>query len=93
MINTNRHQRRRENTLRRQGYTDEEIFNAPDRQGGDPLFDARGTRKYCGNISEMTLWRWGQKFDFPAADVVIGRRRFWRRSSLDAWIEARQRAA
>ena len=55
MINTNRHQRRRENTLRRQGYTDEEIFNAPDRQGGDPLFDARGTRKYGGNISEMTF--------------------------------------
>jgi predicted DNA-binding transcriptional regulator AlpA len=54
---------------------------------GDPLFDARGTRKYCGDISEMTLWRWSAQHDFPSPDVIIGRRRFWRRSTIDDWID------
>ena len=73
--------------------TEDEIQKAPDHQAGDPLLDARGTRRYVGNISEMTLWRWSQEFDFPAPDVVIGRRRFWRRSTLDNWIESRRQAA
>jgi hypothetical protein len=89
----NRHERRRQERLRRQGYTDNEIREQTDRPDGDPLLDARGTRKYCGQISEMTLWRWSHEFGFPLPDVVIARRRFWRRSSLDDWIESRRRAA
>jgi hypothetical protein len=92
----NRRERRREETLRRRGYTEDEIRHAPDRQGGDPLLDSRGACAYAGNISIMTLWRWSQEEGFPAPDIWIARRKFWRRSTLDAWfdkMQMQQRAA
>ena len=98
MIATNRHERRREETvsrrqktLRRRGATDEEIFqfHRPEK-GGDPLLSSRGAREYCGDISEMTLWRWTREHNFPLPDVKLNRRRFWRRSSLDAWLDIMQ---
>jgi hypothetical protein len=87
MRDSNRHERRRGTKLRRQGYTDDEIREIPDRQGGDPLLDANAARAYVGNISAMTLWRWTQVFDFPAPDLTIARRKFWRRSTLETWLD------
>jgi len=88
MLNQNRHSRRRVESLRAQGFADDEIAEAPDR-AGDPLFDARKTQDYCGGISPMTLWRWTRKLGFPQPDIIIQRRKFWRKSTLDTWIEAR----
>jgi predicted DNA-binding transcriptional regulator AlpA len=90
MIATNRHGRRREEALRQRSYTEEQIRELPDTMGGDPLLDARGTRQYCGDISEMTMWRWARDYAFPGPDIVIARRRFWRRSTLDAWLRTMQ---
>jgi predicted DNA-binding transcriptional regulator AlpA len=98
MIAANRHQRRREEalsrrqeTLQRQGptYKESSPFHLSDK-GGDPLLSSRGTREYCGDISEMTLWRWTRDHSFPPPDTTINRRRFWRRSSLDAWLNMMQ---
>jgi predicted DNA-binding transcriptional regulator AlpA len=85
----NRHARRRDETLRRRGFDDDEIAEAPDREaGGDPLFDARRTQEYVGGISAMTLWRWAAEHAFPKPDAILSRRRFWKRSTLDKWIAA-----
>ena len=43
---------------------------------GDPLLSAKVVRQYCGNISEMTLWRWIREIAFPLPDVVLLRKRF-----------------
>jgi len=59
---------------------------------GDPLLDARGRRRYLGNISEMTAWRWERDYALPPPDLVVARRRFWRLSTLDAWIATRRAA-
>jgi predicted DNA-binding transcriptional regulator AlpA len=91
MIDTNRHERRRLNKLRTSGYSNEEMLLASDRQAGDRLMDARGTREYIGNISEMTLWRWRQALGFPAPDLIIGRRNFWRLSSIEYWLVSHKR--
>jgi predicted DNA-binding transcriptional regulator AlpA len=87
---SNRHQRRRTEVLRQRGSTEEQIAEAPDRAETperDPLLDAHATKEHLGNISEMTFWRWGRDLGFPEPDFVIGRRRFWRLSSIEAWLE------
>jgi predicted DNA-binding transcriptional regulator AlpA len=98
VIATNHRERRPKEILRRrpkklygQGAIDEEIlqFQLPE-IGGAPLLSSRGTREYCGDISEMTLWRWTRDQSFPRPDMTLNRRRFWRRSSLDAWFDAMQ---
>ena len=69
MVEPNRHKRRRVLALRRQDHTDEEIDRLLDAVGGDPVLDARRTRQYVGDISDMTLWRWQEdpELAFPAA--------------------------
>jgi predicted DNA-binding transcriptional regulator AlpA len=52
----------------------------------DDLLTSAGLRAICGGISDMTLWRWTHQRDFPKPDVVINRRKFWRRSTVQAWI-------
>jgi hypothetical protein len=92
---------------RRQGYTDEDIRELPDRRAGnpapqhaeretrltgDPLLDGRGTREYLGRISEMTHWRWRRDLNFPDPDVMISRRNFRRLSTIERWLEAQSAA-
>jgi predicted DNA-binding transcriptional regulator AlpA len=74
--------------LRDQGLTAEEIAEAVD-HSGDPLLESNAVRAYCGGISTMTLWRWSAEHGFPQPDLILSRRRFWKRSTLDAWITAR----
>ena len=50
---------------------------------------AAAVRALCGDISDMTLWRWIDKRDFPKP-TYIARRRFWRESDVLAWLEARE---
>ena len=52
----------------------------------DPLFTSNKTREYLGDISEMTLWRWQREIEFPMHDFVFGKRRFWRKSTIDSWL-------
>jgi predicted DNA-binding transcriptional regulator AlpA len=80
----NRHERRRAAKFER---VDE---RETDSQGGDPALDGTACRAYVGNICEMTRWRWEREREFPPPDIVIGRRNFWRRSTLDAWLDKMQ---
>jgi predicted DNA-binding transcriptional regulator AlpA len=40
----------------------------------------------------MTLWRWMETLGFPQADYVIGKRRFWRLSTIEKWLETQETA-
>lgn len=53
---------------------------------------AAAVRALCGDISDMTLWRWIEKRDFPKP-TYIARRRFWREADVIAWLESREVAA
>ncbi|WP_422001181.1 helix-turn-helix transcriptional regulator [Roseovarius mucosus] len=48
-------------------------------------------RQMCGDISDMTLWRWleNPELNFPRP-IYIGRRRYWREADIVAWLEARE---
>lgn len=48
---------------------------------------AAAVRALCGDISDMTLWRWIDKRDFPKP-TYIARRRFWREADVIAWLDA-----
>jgi hypothetical protein len=93
MLSENRHGRRRAGVLGAPGLTQEEVARTPEttKQStpaeGDPLLSSSDRRAYLGHISEMTAWRWEQLFGLPGPDLVIGRRRFWRRSTLDTWVD------
>ena len=55
---------------------------------GDPLLDSRGVCAQIGGVSLMTLWRLIKFRGFPGPDIQLGqRRRFWRLSTVDRWIE------
>jgi len=52
------------------------------------LIGAAPLRELLGDISDMTLWRWLGRSDlnFPQP-IVISRRRYWRKSDIDGWLE------
>ena len=54
----------------------------------DDLLTTPGVRAALGSISEMTVWRWTRERDFPLPDLIVARRKFWRRSTVQAWIAA-----
>jgi predicted DNA-binding transcriptional regulator AlpA len=47
---------------------------------------AAQVRALCGDISDMTLWRWIAQRGFPAP-TYIARRRYWREAEIIAWLE------
>jgi predicted DNA-binding transcriptional regulator AlpA len=55
------------------------------------LITASEQRRICGNISEMTTWRWLNRpeLNFPKP-VKIGKRNYWDASELEAWINSRK---
>jgi hypothetical protein len=53
----------------------------------DPLYNSTLMRRHVGDISAMTEWRWTRQLAFPKPDVIIARRKFWRRSTLDRWLD------
>ncbi len=56
------------------------------------LLNSAGVRTMCGDISDMTLFRWTRDLGFPGPDLVISRRKLWRRSTVEKWLRAQERA-
>ncbi|PRX37917.1 transcriptional regulator, AlpA family [Meinhardsimonia xiamenensis] len=58
------------------------------------LLPASAVRDICGNISDMTLWRWlaDPDLDFPKP-VYISRRRYWREADIIEWLDSREVSA
>ncbi len=55
----------------------------------DSLETAAQFRAALGGVSEMTIWRWRQKFpDFPTVIVICGRN-YYRPSDREAFVAAR----
>lgn len=57
----------------------------------DTMLTSRQVREKCGNVSDMSLWRWTRHAGFPEP-VRLNRRRYWRAGEVDAWWEARAAA-
>lgn len=51
---------------------------------------ARKVRERVGQISDMTLYRWGrdEALKFPQP-TIIHRRRYWSEDEIDAWLKTR----
>jgi predicted DNA-binding transcriptional regulator AlpA len=102
MLTVNHHGRRRVEALQRRGFTEAEVGAAPGhRQSSgpslsvkrretaaelDPLLSAKQVCEFLGRISQMTLWRYRRNLEFPPPDYLLSRRRFWRASSVEAWL-------
>lgn len=59
------------------------------------LLAATAVRDALGGISDMSLWRWlhNPEMQFPKP-IYIGRRRYWRETEINAWLDAQcERAA
>ena len=50
---------------------------------------AAAVRALCGDVSDMTIWRWlnDPAMDFPKP-VYIGNRRYWREAEIIEWLDA-----
>jgi predicted DNA-binding transcriptional regulator AlpA len=53
----------------------------------DPLLTTKAVRRDLGAVSDMCLWRWSRNRGFPPPDLVLGNRKYWRRSSIESWIK------
>lgn len=58
------------------------------------LLPAAAVRQLLGGVSGMTIARWQRdpKIRFPQPDFRIARRVFWKRSTIEAWLESRRHA-
>ena len=58
----------------------------------DKRIKAAAVRELCGDVSDMTIWRWLNDADvhFPKPSY-IGRRRFWRECDVIEWLDAQSR--
>ena len=56
-------------------------------QNSHRRIQAAFVRKMCGDISDMTLWRWldNAELHFPKPQY-IGRRRYWKEADVIAWL-------
>ncbi len=54
------------------------------------IIPAASVMDLCGNISQMTLWRWldNPKSNFPKP-IYISRRRYWKEAEIVAWLDSR----
>jgi predicted DNA-binding transcriptional regulator AlpA len=59
-------------------------------QSASKLIPATVVRQTCGDVSDMTLFRWmsDPSKTFPKP-VYIGRRRYWREVDIAAWQASR----
>jgi len=53
---------------------------------------AKAVRELCGDVSDMTIWRWLHERDFPEP-CKIGNRRYWKESEIIAWLDAQAEQA
>jgi len=53
--------------------------------GGAPsdLVTSTGLKAMLGGVSEMSLWRWTRERGFPKPDLIVARRKFWRRETIE----------
>jgi len=57
----------------------------------DRRIPAAAVRELCGNVSDMSLWRWLRRDPtFPRPAYYNGRR-YWREAEVLAWLDARER--
>ena len=54
----------------------------------DTMLTSRQVRETCGNVSDMTIWRWLKANDFPPP-IYQNRRRYWRAGDVRRWWESR----
>lgn len=56
----------------------------------DKFLSSRELQQFVGNVSAMSIWRWENdpSCGFPAPRR-IGRRKFWRRSEIESWLDSR----
>jgi predicted DNA-binding transcriptional regulator AlpA len=68
------------------------LSNPPVPEEDDPhrLMNSAELRHLCGGISDMSLWRWlaDEELGFPRP-LTVGKRRYWRRGDVIAWISHR----
>jgi predicted DNA-binding transcriptional regulator AlpA len=50
-------------------------------------------RAICGNVTNMTIWRWTEEGKFPKPDQIINGRRYWERGTIERWKAGRARIA
>ena len=57
------------------------------------LIKAATVRELCGDVSDMTVWRWlnDPTLNFPKP-VRIQSKRYWRENDIAAWLESRDAA-
>lgn len=53
----------------------------------DGFADLAETRRFAGNPSRSTLWRWCRDGSFPKPDWIGPNRRAWRRRVLREWAK------
>lgn len=58
------------------------------------LLSANAVRTMCGDVSDMTIWRWlhDPALNFPKP-LYISKRRYWREDDILEWINSREMAA
>jgi predicted DNA-binding transcriptional regulator AlpA len=56
----------------------------------DPILSSSEVRTLCGNISQMTLWRWRKYMGFPEP-FKIATRNYWQLSEVNAWLENKKK--
>ncbi|SFP35395.1 helix-turn-helix transcriptional regulator [Tranquillimonas alkanivorans] len=58
------------------------------------LIPAVAVREMIGGVSDMTIWRWQHdpELEFPKP-TRISRRRYWRLSEIEAWLEKQAKAS
>ena len=61
---------------------------AADRQAAPALLTKAMIRKHYVPLGKRTFNRWISSGQFPPADIVIGGKvRWWRRGTVETWIE------
>ncbi|BBC73372.1 conserved hypothetical protein [Altererythrobacter sp. B11] len=58
------------------------------------LIGSAAVRELCGDVSDMSIWRWlhDDALNFPKP-IYISRRRYWREAEILEWINSREVAA
>ncbi len=58
------------------------------------IIPARTVRTLCGDISDMSLYRWlnNERLGFPQP-VYIQKRRYWREAEIRTWLDRQSEAA
>lgn len=71
-----------------QEYAETRTASRPTHQIDDEtLLDSAATRASCGGVSNMCLWRWARdpRVQFPAPDLIINTRRYWKAGTIRRW--------